>query len=39
MHPVLPYRTPDGLIRGLTAAIIPSLIARAFIIALVSRIV
>lgn len=39
MHSTLPYRTPDGLIRGLAAAIIPSLVAWAFIIALVSKLV
>lgn len=37
MDRAFPYRSPDGLIRGLMAAIIPSILAWAMIIALLTR--
>ena len=37
MDRAFPYRSPDGLIRGLMTAIIPSILAWAMIIAVLTR--
>ncbi len=39
MQPADMYRSPDGLIRGLAAALVPAILAWVAIILLISRIV